>query len=69
MEISQILSKILSVVATFGDRSSLPCMKNLRQFTVTFATDCSQLVNMVSESYEWPTFANYLEDKIILILK
>ena len=37
-------------------------MKNLRQFQVTFAMDCSQLVKMVSEPEEWPTFANYLED-------
>ena len=25
-------------------------MRNIRQFQVTFATDCSQLVNMVSET-------------------
>ena len=37
-------------------------MKNLRQFQVTFATDCSQLVKMVSEPEEWPAFADYLED-------
>ena len=28
----------------------------------TFATDCSQLVKMVSEPKEWPAFENYLED-------
>lgn len=38
------------------------CMKNLRQFHVTFATDCSQLVKIVSESEEWPVFESYLED-------
>jgi len=37
-------------------------MRNLRQFQVTFATDCSQLVTMVSEPKEWPAFASYLED-------
>ena len=41
---------------------AMECMKNLRQFQVTFATDCSQLVKMVSEPEEWPTFASYLED-------
>ena len=44
----------------------MKCMRNLRQFSVTFATDCSQLVKMVSEPEEWPAFANYLEDKIFL---
>ena len=37
-------------------------MKNLRQFQVTFATDCSQLLKIVSEPVEWPAFASYLED-------
>ena len=37
-------------------------MRNLRQFRVTFATDYSQLVTMVSEPEECPTFAVYLED-------
>ena len=37
-------------------------MKNLRQFRVTFATDCSQLVKMVSEPDEWPASESYLED-------
>ena len=40
----------------------MECMKNLRQFQVTFATDCSQLVKMVSEPEEWPAFGSYLED-------
>ena len=35
---------------------AMECMKNLRQFQVTFATDCSQLVKMVSEPEEWPVF-------------
>lgn len=41
---------------------AMECMKNLHQFQVTFATDCSQLVKMVSEPGEWSAFANYLED-------
>ena len=41
---------------------AMECMRNLRQFQVIFATDCSQLVKMVSEPEEWPVFANYLED-------
>ena len=31
---------------------AMECMRNLRQYTVTFATDCSQLVKMVSEPDE-----------------
>jgi len=31
---------------------AMECMKNLRQFQVAFATDCSQLVKMVSEPEE-----------------
>ena len=41
-------------------------MRKLRQFQVTFATDCFQLVKMVSEPEEWSAFANYLEDVKIL---
>ena len=41
---------------------AMECMRNLRQFQVTFATDCSQLVKMVSEPEEWPAFGAYLED-------
>ena len=41
---------------------AMECMKNLRQYQVTFATDCSQLVKMVSEPEEWPAFESYLED-------
>ena len=41
---------------------AMKCMRNLRQFQVTFATDCSQLVKMVSEPEELPGFAVYLED-------
>ena len=44
----------------------MECMRNLRQFQVTFATDCSQLVKMVSEPEEWPAFASYLEDIKVL---
>ena len=45
---------------------AMECMRNLRQFQVTFAMDCSQLVKMVSETEEWPAFASYLEDIRIL---
>ncbi|WZZ03100.1 hypothetical protein YC2023_089021 [Brassica napus] len=41
---------------------AMECIRNLRQFQVTFATDCSQLVKMVSEPEKWPAFTNYLED-------
>ena len=41
---------------------AMECMNNLRQFQVTFATDCSQLLKMVSEPEEWPAFESYLED-------
>nr|VDC90709.1 unnamed protein product [Brassica rapa] len=41
-------------------------MRNLRQFQVTFATDCSQLVKMISEPEEWPTFESYLKDITVL---
>ena len=41
---------------------AMKCMRNLRQFTVTFAIDYSQLVKMVSKPEEWPVFASYLED-------
>ena len=45
---------------------TMKCMKNLRQFQVTFATDCSQLVKMVSESEKRPAYKSYLEDIKIL---
>ena len=41
---------------------AMECMRNLRYFQVTFATDCSQLMKMVSEPKECPAFADYLED-------
>ena len=41
---------------------AMKCMKNLRQFNVTFATDWSQLVKMVSDHEECLAFASYLED-------
>ena len=31
---------------------AMECMRNLRQFRITFATDCTQLVKMVSEPEE-----------------
>lgn len=37
-------------------------MRNLKQYHVMFATDYSQLVNMVLEPEELFAFANYLED-------
>ena len=46
---------------------AMKCMKILRQFQVTFATDCSRLVKMVSEPEELPTFESYLEDIKLLI--
>ena len=42
----------------------MECMRNLRQFTVTFTTDCFLLMKMVSEPEE--AFASYLEDIKIL---
>ena len=45
---------------------AMECMRNLRQFQVTFATDCFLLVKMVSEQEELPDFASYLEDIKIL---
>ena len=44
----------------------MECIRNLRQFNVTFATDCSQLVKMVLEPEEWPAFEIYFEDIKIL---
>ncbi|XP_056841697.1 uncharacterized protein LOC130494887 [Raphanus sativus] len=41
---------------------AMECVRNLRQFHVTFATDCSQLVKMVLKPDEWPAFATYLAD-------
>ena len=41
---------------------ALESMKNLWQFHVTFATYCSQMVKMVYEPAEWPTYESYLED-------
>ena len=45
---------------------AMECMPNLRHFRVTFATNCSQLVKMVSEPEEWPAFASYMENIKIL---
>ncbi|CAG7897410.1 unnamed protein product, partial [Brassica rapa] len=33
---------------------------------VALATDCSQVVKMVLEPEEWPTFESYLEDIMLL---
>ncbi|KAG2280107.1 hypothetical protein Bca52824_051327 [Brassica carinata] len=43
---------------------AMECMRNLHQFQVTFATDCSQLVKMVSEPEEWPAFESYRDIKL-----
>ena len=37
-------------------------MKTLQYSDVVFATDCSQLVKMVSISKEWPPFSTHLEE-------
>ena len=55
----------MSFSSPFGDEAliwAMECMKNLRQFQVTFSTNCSQLVKMVSKPEEWPAFESYLED-------
>ena len=36
--------------------------EKLRQFHVTFATDCSQLLKMVLVPEEWPSFDNEMGD-------
>ena len=41
---------------------AMKCMRNLHHFQVTFATDCSQLVKMVSAPEDWPAFAIYLDE-------
>lgn len=45
---------------------AMESMRNLQQFHVTFETDCSQLVKMVSEPIEWTAYTIYLEDIWIL---
>ena len=37
-------------------------MKTLRISEVVFATDCSQLVKMVSTPTEWPAFTTHMEE-------
>ncbi|XP_018453644.2 uncharacterized protein LOC108824751 [Raphanus sativus] len=41
---------------------AMECMKVLNFSDVVFATDCSQLVKMVSSPGEWPAFATHLEE-------
>ncbi|XP_018487893.1 uncharacterized protein LOC108858473 [Raphanus sativus] len=41
---------------------AMECMKTLNFSDVVFATDCSQLVKMVSSPGEWPVFATHLEE-------
>ena len=45
---------------------AMQCMRNLHQFHVIFATDCFQLMKMVSEQEEWPAFESYMHDIRIL---
>ncbi|CDY39338.1 BnaC05g10410D [Brassica napus] len=41
---------------------AMECMKTLRISEVVFATDCSQLVKMVSTPTEWPAFITQMEE-------
>ena len=41
---------------------AMECMRNVHQFQISFAMDCSQLVKMVSEPEEWPVFESYMHD-------
>lgn len=45
---------------------AMESMRKLRQYHVTFATDCIQLVKIVSTPEEWAAFANYLDDIKVL---
>lgn len=45
---------------------AMESMKILRQYHVTFATDCIQLVKMVYTPKKWLAFTNYLDDISIL---
>lgn len=41
---------------------AMECMKTLQISEVVFATDCSQLVKMVSTPTEWPVFTTHMEE-------
>ncbi|XP_033143229.1 uncharacterized protein LOC117132603 [Brassica rapa] len=41
---------------------AMECMKTLQFSDVVFATDCSQLVKMVSTPDEWPAFSTHIEE-------
>ena len=41
---------------------AMKCMKTLQYSDVVFATDCSQLVKMVSTPEEWPAFSTHMEE-------
>ncbi|XP_056859997.1 uncharacterized protein LOC130508482 [Raphanus sativus] len=41
---------------------AMECMKTLQFSDVVFATDCSQLVKMVSSPEEWPAFTTHMEE-------
>lgn len=47
----------------------IECIINLSQFHVTFTTNYSQLVKIVSETKKLSVFINYLENIKILIQK
>ncbi|KAL0836184.1 hypothetical protein Bca101_088073 [Brassica carinata] len=38
------------------------CMKTLQFFDIVFATDCFQLVKIVSTPEEWPAFSTHMEE-------
>ena len=40
---------------------AMECMKTLQISEVVFATDCSQLVKMVSTPTEWPAFTTHID--------
>ena len=41
---------------------AMECMKTLQYSDVVFATDCSQLVKMVSTLEEWSAFSTHMEE-------
>lgn len=41
---------------------AMECMKTLQFSDVVFATDCSQLVKIVSTPEEWPAFSTHMEE-------
>ena len=41
---------------------AMECIKTVHISEVVFATDCSQLVRMVSTPTEWPAFTTHIEE-------